>query len=185
MDIRAFSKEFLFSCPPHCPMHGKIRVVADMEPEEADHVDILFLGVNPGTREAETGRPFVGPAGKLLRKTAHEILPGRVLAFSNVILCSSPNESGISDWKKAMECCAGNVAGIWSALHPDIVAPCGAKALSTFRIADKIMIANGREYHIDGQTVVPMLHPSAVLRGCGGRGMLADAMKTMKKLLMA
>ena len=183
MDITKFFRSFTFSCPRQCPMRGKARVVADMEPAEAEVVDVLFLGVNPGKKEAELDRPFVGPAGKLLRKTAPEVLKWRVLAFSNVILCSTPNESGIADSNKAMECCAKNVERIWNIFRPRIYVPCGAKALSKFGIQDKIMTVNGHEYTVDGLTVVPMLHPSAVLRGCGSRTMLADAMRTMKSIL--
>ena len=106
-----------------------------------------------------------------------------MLAFSNVILCSTPNESGIADSKRAMECCARNVEKIWNAFRPKIYVPCGAKALSKFGIQEKIMAASGHEYLIDGLTVVPMLHPSAVLRGCGSRKMLADAMQTIRGIL--
>ena len=53
--------------------------------------------------------PFVGPAGKLLRRIAREILPGRVLAFSNVILCSTPKEACLADSNAAMVCCSRNV----------------------------------------------------------------------------
>ncbi|MCR5813565.1 MAG: uracil-DNA glycosylase family protein [Desulfovibrio sp.] len=179
----AFSKAFRFFCPRRCPLRGKVRVVADMEPEEAEQIDVLFLGVNPGAKEADLGRPFVGPAGKLLRRTAREILAGHVLAFSNVILCSTSKESDISDANQAIECCAENVASIWQVLQPKIYVPCGAKALSKFTITDKIMAVSGRVYHLDGLTVVPMLHPAAVLRGCGSREMLADAMRTIKRLL--
>ena len=166
-------------------MRGKRRVVADMEPPESDSVDVLFLGVNPGAKEAELGRPFVGPAGKLLRKTAHEILPGRVLAFSNVILCSTPNEASLADSNAAMECCSRNVKKIWDAFQPRIFVPCGAKALSRFGIKDRIMTASGREYRTGECAVVPMLHPAAVLRGCGSRDLLADAMRTIARLLPA
>ena len=126
-------------------MRGKRRIVADIEPPEAVAVDVLLLGVNPGRKEAELGRPFVGPAGKLLRKTAHEILPRRVLAFANVILCSTPNEAGLADSNVAMVCCSRNVRKIWDAFQPRIFVPCGAKALSRFGIKDRLMTASGRE----------------------------------------
>ena len=184
MDINVFSSTFSFSCPRQCPLRGKARVVADMEPRKADAVDVLFLGVNPGEKEAELGRPFVGPAGKLLRKTAHDLLPGYVLAFSNVILCSTPNESGIANSNIAMECCARNVEIVLNAFRPRIYVPCGAKALTKFGIQDKIMTASGHGYHIDEYTIVPILHPSAVLRGCGNKSMLVDAMMTIKNFLL-
>jgi DNA polymerase len=35
--------------------------------EGSANANIVFLGEAPGKKEAQTGRPFVGPAGKLLR----------------------------------------------------------------------------------------------------------------------
>ena len=34
------------------------------------HAEVMFIGEGPGQVEDETGRPFVGPAGQLLDKSA-------------------------------------------------------------------------------------------------------------------
>ena len=42
-------------------------------PGEGDpNADIIFIGEAPGRKEAETGRPFVGRSGQLLRKLIRE-----------------------------------------------------------------------------------------------------------------
>lgn len=183
MNINDLRKTFVPSCSRLCPMMGRPMVTMDMEPEIADRVDVLFLGVNPGAKEAELGRPFIGPAGQLLRRVMRTELPGRVCAFSNVILCSTPNESGIADPTAAMECCLANVRAICARLMPKVYVPCGAKAITRFKIEDRITYANGRTYHVNGCDVVPMIHPSAVLRGNCGEDDLAKAMRTVRTLL--
>lgn len=48
--------------------HGK-AVPGEGNPD----ADILFVGEAPGRTEAETGRPFIGRSGKLLRKLINEV----------------------------------------------------------------------------------------------------------------
>ncbi|HRC77463.1 MAG TPA: uracil-DNA glycosylase family protein, partial [Kouleothrix sp.] len=35
---------------------------------------VAFIGEAPGKQEAKVGRPFIGPSGKLLRKTIRDVL---------------------------------------------------------------------------------------------------------------
>jgi uracil-DNA glycosylase family 4 len=52
----------------------KIGKVGKAVPGEGDaNADIVFLGEAPGKKEAETGRPFIGRAGKLLRQMLLEV----------------------------------------------------------------------------------------------------------------
>lgn len=41
--------------------------------EGPENVDLMIVGEQPGDREDLSGRPFVGPAGQLLRKIMHEV----------------------------------------------------------------------------------------------------------------
>jgi uracil-DNA glycosylase len=36
--------------------------------------DVVFIGEAPGKQEAKTGRPFIGPSGKLLRSLIRDVL---------------------------------------------------------------------------------------------------------------
>lgn len=50
---------------------GKVGMAV---PGEGDpNADIVFIGEAPGKKEAETGRPFIGRAGKLLRSLIAEV----------------------------------------------------------------------------------------------------------------
>jgi len=46
-----------------CPLPGP-----PVYPDVPEGADILFIGMNPGKLEEQLRRPFVGPAGKLLRR---------------------------------------------------------------------------------------------------------------------
>lgn len=48
---------------------GSTRAVLGEGPE---HADVVFVGEQPGDREDNEGRPFVGPAGKLLDRAMAE-----------------------------------------------------------------------------------------------------------------
>lgn len=50
--------------------------------------DVLFIGEAPGHSEDTLGKPFVGPAGKLLDRLIETAIPGKVrMAFTNVVSC--------------------------------------------------------------------------------------------------
>ena len=55
---------------------------------------VLFVGLNPGKAENETGVPFVGPSGKLLDKWIKFLgLDNNNCAVINLIKCFTPNAS--------------------------------------------------------------------------------------------
>lgn len=54
--------------------------------------EVMLIGEAPGRVEDETGRPFVGAAGKLLDELLHEIGISRGnLYITNVVKCRPPN----------------------------------------------------------------------------------------------
>lgn len=58
---------------------------------------VLFVGLNPGKEENETGRPFSGPSGKLLDKWIDYLeIRKDDYAIVNLIKCYTPNQSGLS-----------------------------------------------------------------------------------------
>lgn len=53
---------------------GKRNTIGKAVPGEGNpDADIVFVGEAPGRKEAESGRPFIGPAGKLLRQGLEDI----------------------------------------------------------------------------------------------------------------
>jgi uracil-DNA glycosylase family 4 len=51
---------------------GKVGVAVSGEGNP--DADVVFIGEAPGKQEAKTGRPFIGPSGKLLRATIRNVL---------------------------------------------------------------------------------------------------------------
>jgi uracil-DNA glycosylase family 4 len=151
--------------------------------------DILFIGEAPGQSEDVIGRPFVGPAGKLLDRiiedalsgiTANESVPKTLgkdrpskLAFTNIVGCIPREENG----DKATE--------------PDYdqIMACRPRLEEFVRLADpKLVVAVGalaRDY--TDQTVkdscrlhtgirkCEIVHPAAILRAnVAARGLMVQ-----------
>lgn len=161
-----------------CPLSGATFVGMDASREEFSPGDIpvLFLGLNPGRREAELGRPFVGPSGELLRSAIAEAGIADWAIYS--ILCFTPNEASIPDQAGCRESCAGNVRRLWACVRPSVIVPCGNGACGVFGLSGGMRANMGRRYLYSpasgrATVVMPITHPSAVLRN-GGAGSSAD-----------
>lgn len=126
---------------------------------------VLFVGLNPGKAENETGVPFVGPSGKLLDKWIKFLgLDNNNCAVINLIKCFTPNASLLNG--DEFEKCRHFYDAQVELLKPDIIVALGAdvfKALTGSK--DAIMNAAGNFYG----NVYAMPHPSYFVRK-GGYG---------------
>jgi len=133
----------------------------------------MLVGEQPGDAEDEQGRPFVGPAGVLLRSVFEEVgLPERELYVTNAVKHFKWRPKGtrrIHDtpsWSEIRAC------DVWlrielAAVQPDLLVLLGATA------AQAILGRRARVTRLRGSVlevpevempVVVTLHPSAVLR---------------------
>jgi len=75
-------KDYMLGCT-RCPLHkGRKNMVFGEGPPNAR---LVFVGEGPGKEEDETGRPFVGDAGKLLTRI---ITNGMGLRREDVFICN-------------------------------------------------------------------------------------------------
>jgi uracil-DNA glycosylase len=113
------------------------------------HAQVMFIGQNPGADEDETGRPFVGRAGKFLTKTLIEYGIKRDDVFiTNIVKHVSPkNRKPLNDEVKA---CLPYLITQISVIKPKIIVLLGASAKETPRI--------------DGIEYIQIIHPSAAMR---------------------
>jgi len=133
---------------------------------------LMFLGEQPGDIEDRVGRPFVGPAGILLR----ELLDEADIAVEDVYLTNAVKHfkwrpSGnrrIHDKPNASEVRA---CGHWLELELDAVAPelvvcLGATAAQAlFGRSARVGALRGRPHPLSpGTRAVVTIHPSAILR---------------------
>lgn len=133
----------------------------------------LLLGEQPGDAEDESGRPFVGPAGTLLRTILGEVgLDERELYLTNAVKHFKWRPKGtrrIHDkptWGEVRAC------DHWlrlelSLVRPELVVCLGSTAAQALLGRDaRVTVLRGRLLDAEGleAPVVVTLHPSAVLR---------------------
>lgn len=85
-----------------CPFRGRRPV----GPLRYTNPKLVILGESPGSREDETGRPFVGASGYLLSQALRQFGVSRdSLHITNTVLCRPKEKATEEEWDKAVECC--------------------------------------------------------------------------------
>ncbi len=117
--------------------------------------DVLLVGEAPGINEDALGKPFCGPAGKLLDRIIQEAGGGEFrLAFTNVVACIPWGEDGkkVSDPPKiAVQKCEPRLLEITQIANP-------TKLVTVGLVADKVVKLMGMDPD------VTITHPAAILR---------------------
>ena len=140
--------------------------------EGAKGSEVLFVGEQPGDKEDQAGRPFVGPAGRLLDEALEEAGIDRSRAYvTNVVKHFKWEARGKRrihakpSWTEMMACKPWLEAEL-DAVKPDVLVCMGATASQAllgkqFRVTKE----RGRELESDlAPHVLATIHPSAVLR---------------------
>jgi DNA polymerase len=128
---------------------------------------VLFVGEAPGANEDRQGVPYVGPSGRLLDAMlkAGGIARGEVF-IANVVRCRPPQNR--SPRAREIRACAGWLAEQIRLIDPQLVVTLGRFALQHFIPDGKITKLQGELQRVDyaGRPlrVLPLLHPSAILR---------------------
>ncbi len=129
--------------------------------------DVLFVGIAPGSNENTHGRPFVGPAGKLLDRIIEQAMwevedgkPAWTYALTNLVACfpAIAKAEGVND--------------------PELseIAACRPRLLEFANIAGPLLVVRvgslvGEQVHHDGggkfygADVCDIVHPAAILKG--------------------
>lgn len=142
-------------------------VFSDGNPETAR---IVLIGEAPGETEDETGKPFVGRAGKLLNEFLEVAGISREndLYIINTVKCRPPENRVPTDVEKAM--CERYLTAQIDIMNPQAIIFCGATALKSFWNDKKVQISKVRgkwfDVTINGKTYKAMaiFHPSYLLR---------------------
>ncbi|MFC1622181.1 uracil-DNA glycosylase [Patescibacteria group bacterium] len=139
---------------------------------------IAFVGEAPGRYEDESGRPFVGRAGKLLEKALEQIGYTREdVWIGNIIKHRPPsNRDPLPD---EIAACSPYLTMQLKALDPPLIVTLGRFALNYFYPEGKISRDRGHMFKIGDYNVFPVYHPAAALRR---RSVLADFLRDFKKI---
>ena len=147
------------------------RIVPGHGPSTAN---MIFVGEAPGLQEERIGRPFVGPAGGVLEQCMHNAGVIRAECYlTNVVKERPPNNKIDSYFTGTHFTPKGQV---WvdrlrdelKQLPGNLIIPAGRTALSALTGNNDIMKRRGYVTFstlIPGRKVLPIIHPSAALRG--------------------
>ncbi len=135
-------------------------------------VAIMMIGEQPGDQEDRHGRPFVGPAGKLLDKCLEEAdIDRRKVYVTNAVKHFRWEPRGKlrihkKPSMKEIHACSPWLEAELEAVQPDLIVCLGATAAqSLLGSGFKITQSHGKVQHAnDFPPIIATLHPSALLR---------------------
>jgi DNA polymerase len=151
----------------------------------------MLVGEQPGDQEDRQGKPFVGPAGKLLDRALAEagIDPGDAYVTNAVkhfkFTRAEPRKRRIhkAPTLREMTACGPWLAAELAVVEPELIVVLGAtagRALlgSSFRVTQERGAVLEREIHGRREHLVATVHPSSVLRAddreAAYQGLVAD-----------
>ncbi len=126
---------------------------------------LMIIGEAPGAKEEEIGKPFVGRSGKLLDKLLHNagIDIDLDVYFCNVVKCRPPKNRRPT--KTEIQ---ENIPWLYQQIklvNPRLIVLVGATALEAIlKINSPISILRGKWIKWEGRLVMPVFHPSYLLR---------------------
>ncbi|WP_030894444.1 MULTISPECIES: UdgX family uracil-DNA binding protein [unclassified Streptomyces] len=172
-----------------CPLHrDATQTVFGAGNEDAR---VMLVGEQPGDQEDRQGKPFVGPAGRLLDRALEEagIDPSETYVTNAVkhfkFTQAEPRKRRIHKAPnlREMTACGPWLAAELAIVEPELIVVLGAtagKALlgSSFRVTQVRGTVLEEEIHGRAERLVPTVHPSSVLRAddreAAYRGLLSD-----------
>ena len=161
---------------------------------EGNHfAKIIFIGEAPGQREAETGRPFCGAAGKILDELLVSIGIGREDVYiTNVVKDRPPNNRDPEPVE--IEIYSPFLDRQISVIKPKIIAT--LERFSTKYILEKFNLPEKSESitKLHGKAIrtkasfgevkiVPLYHPAVALYSAGSRQILEEDFKILKEVI--
>lgn len=164
-----------------CPLY---KTATNTVPGEGNpNTKIIFIGEAPGRYEDETGRPFVGRAGKLLDKLLESINLKRESVFITSVVKHRPPKNRQPKTPETRAC------GFWlkeqlSIIKPKFIITLGRFGLEYFAPYEKISKVHGtiRKTLVDGRKInlFPLYHPAAGLRSTRNKKTLFEDFRKLK-----
>ena len=130
---------------------------------------LLLIGEAPGPQENIQGKPFVGPAGQLLDKIlqAGRFDPDKDVYITNSVFRLPPGEDGKAFRKpnyQEIEYYRPFVFEIVRLIDPLVILLTGNVACQSILNKTGITTLRGRWTQVDGRWLMPIFHPSYLLR---------------------
>lgn len=143
------------------------RAVKPVPGEGNPDAEIMFIGEGPGYWEDQKGRPFVGPAGKLLDSLLQLIKLKRNDVFiTNVVKHRPPNNR--DPLPEEIESCKEFLDAQIETIDPKIIVTLGRFSLNKFLPGEYISRVHGQARFVvfagKKRIIMPLYHPAAALR---------------------
>lgn len=143
----------------NCPLNGRLQVLPE---GDIKRMKVAFVGEAPGENEIEQKKPFVGRAGKLLRKCLKEVgIDENEIYITNVLKCRPPNNRTPS--QKEINCCMKHLRKELDGFR-GLVVLLGGVALQSLLGKKSIMNNRGYGFFQDRRHYLATYHPAYVLR---------------------
>ena len=129
-----------------------------------DYTGLAFMAQSPGKQENSTGRPLVGPAGRVFERLLGEagLLRSQTLLM-NRVRCHPPRNR-LQDYPEALVECAVWTQAELGEYSPKVVVLMGREAIEmAFGKTTRVGAVVGHA-RMDGRIWVATYHPAAVLR---------------------
>ncbi len=160
-----------------CPLHeSRTKVVFGEGPSDAK---IMLVGEAPGRNEDETGRPFIGMAGKLLSEILHEADLDRSQIYITSITKCRPENNRKPKKPEYTTCIELYLEKQIELINPDIIGLLGNSAAYALIGKKSIKQIHGNIYELNGRKYMALFHPAAALYS---RALLPDLKEDMVKL---
>ena len=143
---------------------------------------VMFIGEAPGRKEDETGKPFVGAAGKLLGELLESIgLKREEVYITSILKYRPPNNRDPFPAEKDE---------FWpyllrqlEVIRPKLIVALGRHSANCFLPDLKIGQGHGQARKWQGWTVLALYHPAAALYNGSMKQVLFDDFKVITKFI--
>ncbi len=151
--------------------------------EGDDRARLMLIGEGPGAREDATGRPFVGPAGKLLDEILAAIDISRQSVFiANIVKCRPPqNRKPLPDEVAA---CLPYLHRQITLIAPKVIVALGGTAAEALLgVRKSLGELRGAVHALGGIPLIVTYHPAALLRNPNWKKPTWDDVRIARQLL--
>lgn len=152
--------ELIMVCPKCALSKSRTKAVPG---EGAEDARVMFVGEGPGWYEDQQGRPFVGPAGRLLDELLKLVkLPRPQVFITNMVKCRPPNNR--DPLPEEIEACVPYLDRQIALIGPRLIVTLGRHSMSRFFPRQSISQAHGTTRRGNGVIYFAAYHPAAALR---------------------
>ena len=151
--------------------------------EGSSTAEIMFVGEGPGREEDESGRPFVGRAGRFLDELIQSLPMRREDVYiANIVKCRPPNNRDPE--RPEVDQCSNYLRRQIDIVDPLVIVPLGRHALGWFMPELRITASNGKIFRHGNRVLMPLLHPSSGLRNPEHGRMLRESIHNLRDAIL-